>query len=153
MRVLAPAVPITSFKRPSITRAELRRNPLRMAGYVPDHLPFHPFPDTLEDRPRRPKFFESNPGRLRRGVMQATTVSAPDDRSVFSDTSYPWGTVGRVDSGGAQGSGTMVGPRHLLTASHMIVWNSDGTAGWLTFSTVRARSERRTPYRCTSTIR
>ncbi|NML45429.1 hypothetical protein HHL11_16875 [Ramlibacter sp. G-1-2-2] len=41
-------------------------------------------------------------------------------------------------TGGAQalgqGSGVMVGPRHLLTVSHVIQWNNDGTAGWVRFT-------------------
>ena len=28
----------------------------------------------------------------------------------------------------------MVGPRHMLTVSHTIQWNSNGTAGWVKFS-------------------
>jgi V8-like Glu-specific endopeptidase len=47
-------------------------------------------------------------------------VYPPDGRHVFKDTSYPWRACGRVTTNGGQGSGTLVGPRHLLTASHVI---------------------------------
>lgn len=48
---------------------------------------------------------------------------------------YPWCTIGKVYSGGdlnygspsKQGTGVLVGPRLMLTASHLVPWN---TPGW-----------------------
>jgi V8-like Glu-specific endopeptidase len=67
-------------------------------------------------------------------VHRATTVFTPDDRYIFNDTAFPWCTTGRVDTPGGQASGVMVGPRHMLTCSHAIQWNADGTAGWVKFT-------------------
>jgi V8-like Glu-specific endopeptidase len=49
-----------------------------------------------------------------------------DNRREYRDTSYPWGCVCKVLSQGKTGSGVLIGPRHVLTASHVINW----AAGW-----------------------
>jgi V8-like Glu-specific endopeptidase len=104
-------------------------------GYLPDHLALTPgTPGALPDNLRTPPFHVSR--RLIRDGKngnQATTVFPPENRAVFNDTSYPWGACGRVDSPLGQGSGAMVGPRHLLTVSHVVQWNSNNTAGWVRF--------------------
>jgi V8-like Glu-specific endopeptidase len=104
-----------------------------LAPYVPNHLAIRPRPAKLPAELRIPKRFD--PSRDRSAKL-ATTVFPPDDRYTFNDTAYPWSTVGRVDTANGQGSGVMVGPRHLLTASHMIDWKSSGpfVAGWLKFT-------------------
>jgi V8-like Glu-specific endopeptidase len=108
--------------------------PLVTQAYRPDHLALQPAPRELPSRLRTPPFFQSlrGPDDVKLG-NQATTIFPPDNRMVFADTSYPWSTCGRVDSPLGQGSGAMVGPRHLLTVSHVIQWNSDGSAGWVRF--------------------
>src|SRR5437667_300728 len=68
----------------------------------------------------------------RRG--ETTSVFSPDERYTFSDTSFPWCTCGLVETGGGNGSGVMIGPRHLMTASHVINWGAGNTAGWLKFT-------------------
>ena len=62
------------------------------------------------------------------------SIFGTDDRRLFQDTNYPWGTTGKFRKQGGWCSGTMVGPRHVLTASHCPTWNSDGTIGWATFT-------------------
>ena len=52
----------------------------------------------------------------------------PEDRHTYNDRSYPWGTVCRIVATGAGGSGVIVGPRHVLTASHCVAW-AQGAAG------------------------
>lgn len=48
----------------------------------------------------------------------AESVIPPDTRvQVTSTTTYPWRTMGRVDVGC---SGTLIGPRHVLTAGHCV---------------------------------
>jgi V8-like Glu-specific endopeptidase len=109
-------------------------NALTTEAHRPHHLALQPQPRALASRLQTPAFFRSTraPGDTKIG-NQATTVFPPDNRMVFSDTHYPWSTCGRVDSPLGQGSGAMVGPRHLLTVSHIIQWNSDGSAGWVRF--------------------
>ncbi|WP_162916766.1 trypsin-like serine peptidase [Dongia deserti] len=49
-----------------------------------------------------------------------------DDRRIYNDTSYPWGCVCRItNANGRMGSGALIGPRHILTASHVVAWNTD----------------------------
>src|SRR6185312_1849625 len=64
------------------------------------------------------------------------TIFGTDDRYLFQDTSFPWRITGKVRTAGGWGSGTMIGPRHVLTASHVVNWNSDGrgAVGWATFT-------------------
>ena len=44
------------------------------------------------------------------------TIFDTDDRYLFQDTSFPWRIVGKVRTAGGWGSGTVIGPRHILTA-------------------------------------
>lgn len=55
-------------------------------------------------------------------VPFATGVYPPDGRSIYADFSYPWTCVAKVLNRPGFGSGVMVGPRHVLTASHVIDW-------------------------------
>jgi V8-like Glu-specific endopeptidase len=77
--------------------------------------------------------------RLRAGGKdrdKGGTIFGSDERFLFQDTSFPWRITGKVRTAGGWGSGTMIGPRHVLTASHVINWNSDGngSVGWATFT-------------------
>ena len=131
------------FVRPSVRGTILRlekadrsrampREPLEIAGFLPDHLPLQPVPPRLDKRLRvRPRtdLFK----KMRRGHKYTTTVFNPENRYIFNDTAFPWCTVGRVDTPGGTSSGVMVGPRHMLTVSHGISWNGDGSAGWVQF--------------------
>lgn len=58
--------------------------------------------------------------------VQPGLVFAPDDRRTYSDWSYPWGTICKVITAVGYGSGVIVGPRHVLTASHAVDWSRDG---------------------------
>jgi V8-like Glu-specific endopeptidase len=74
--------------------------------------------------------------RLRAGCREVTPlyIYPPDNRYAFTDTTYPWRACGRVITPAGQGSGAIVGPRHVLTASHVIDWTvTDGKIGWLRF--------------------
>lgn len=57
-----------------------------------------------------------------------------DDRFIFSDTSFPWRTTGRVWTAKGSGTGCTIGPRLVLTASHCVDWKDGNTAGWMKFS-------------------
>jgi V8-like Glu-specific endopeptidase len=80
-------------------------------------------PDLLAKRPRL---------RAQGQNVEPLIVFPPDGRHVFKDTTYPWRACGRVTTNAGQGSGALVGPRHLLTASHVIGWTASD-AGWVHF--------------------
>jgi V8-like Glu-specific endopeptidase len=108
----------------------------RLVGFLPDHLPLRIRPNRLDKRLEVGKKIDAL-ARADPKQRWATTVFAPDDRYTFSDTAFPWCTAGRVEtSAGGWASGTMVGPRHLLTCSHAIQWLSAPSpyaAGWVKF--------------------
>jgi V8-like Glu-specific endopeptidase len=91
--------------------------------------PGQPGPELLGDR--APEITEDDE------ELEGRTIFGPDNRFIFHDHNYPFRTVGRVSNSRGSCSGTLVGPRHLLTASHCIVWNGDGTVGWLKFEASR----------------
>ena len=124
-------------KRLSKRRRLLREDDHREAltGYLPDHLARRLRPADLPDQLRTK--IKLDPLATPDDTKWATTVFAPEDRTTFSDTAFPWCTTGRVEtSNGGWASGAMVGPRHLLTCSHAIGWiaNPDPyVAGWIKF--------------------
>ncbi|MBI2077396.1 MAG: hypothetical protein HYT80_03355 [Euryarchaeota archaeon] len=122
-RRFMPDIPATRLSAETNGR---HRQEAGIPGQVPVHLPFDPFPKIgratkTAVRPRKNEYL-------------ATTVFGADDRDVLNNTSYPWSTVGRVETSNGFASGVMIGPRHLLTVSHVIKWNSDGTAGYVKFT-------------------
>ena len=96
--------------------------------FIPDHLTMTSFPEPIGS-PRPAPARAVDPQR-----RVPTTVFSPDERKVYQDTAYPWGTIGRVESPRGVGSGVMVGPRHLLTVSHIVDWHVPSGAGWLRFT-------------------
>ena len=101
----------------------------QLTSYAPDHLGFNATP--LEQL--------KSIQRIRRAVSRrrvATTVFGTDNRRAFQDTTYPWSTVGLVETNRGSGSGVMIGPRHLLTVSHVIDWTApEGfAADWVRFT-------------------
>lgn len=59
--------------------------------------------------------------------LEPFTIFRPDGRTQYNDRTFPWGCVCKVVSGTKSGCGVLIGPRHVLTASHVIDWraNSD----------------------------
>jgi len=104
---------------------------LSTEGFIPDHAEVDYVPRLEPRAMRRPKFIERN--QLAGAVPGAKTIFGRDDRKVFYSTAYPWRCNGRVETPLGFGSGVMVGPRHLLTCSHIIDWLPNGT-GWLKFT-------------------
>ena len=136
-RVFRPSVKGTRIDPTPVTResGEAARLGLpSLDGFRPRHLPLQPIPPPVERELRVRKFYEALPSRRARRLYQATTIFSPDNRYTFSDTSFPWCTLGRVTTAGGAGSGVLIGPRHLLTVSHIMVWNSDNSAGWIRFA-------------------
>ncbi len=107
-------------------------------AYIPEHVDVDYVPRLEPRSMRRPKFIERSTfladANRRQGDVAPRTIFGTDDRKVFYSTAYPWRCNGRVESPVGFGSGVMVGPRHLLTCSHIIDWRPDGTAGWLKFT-------------------
>ena len=101
----------------------------QLTGYVPDHLGFNATP-----REQVKGFQTIRAPMARRRV--ATTIFGTDNRRAFQDTTYPWSTVGLVQTNRGAGSGVMIGPRHLLTVSHVIDWTAPAgfAADWVRFT-------------------
>jgi V8-like Glu-specific endopeptidase len=95
-------------------------------GHCPDWSDVFYIPRTL---PR------TTHGRLRRfngRVVEPAYVFGPDDRQVYQDGSYPWRCVGKViNNEGKVGSGALVWPNVMVTAGHMVPWNS--SSWWMQF--------------------
>jgi hypothetical protein len=136
VRAFPPPIPAVEFTQEERAVAD-QRSVSGTDGFLPDHLALRTTPEPLPEElqvPRRIEAANIKIEDLPPGVHMATTVFGADDRVVFSDTAYPWSTIGRVETPGGVASGAMVGPRHMLTCSHTIQWNTDGTTGWVKFT-------------------
>ena len=71
-----------------------------------------------------------------KGLDLGGSIFGADDRYLFDDHAFPWRTTGKVRTVGKWGSGTTIGPRHVLTASHVVNWTggSGGGVAWLSFT-------------------
>jgi hypothetical protein len=77
-------------------------------------------------RPSRPRMRRFNGRRV-----DPLFVFGNDDRQLYEDTSYPWGCVGKIyNSDGFQGSGALVGENLVVTAAHVVPWNSIAAGSW-----------------------
>lgn len=117
----------------ALRRTERKLDPRELdrmlTGFLPEHLALSPLPTRYQ---RAHRTIQAEAGRERR---VATTVFSPDDRRIFRDTHYPWCTVGRVETNRGGASGVMIGPRHMLTCSHIIDWTAPPgfAADWVRF--------------------
>lgn len=117
---------------PKVRRAAIRKADLRKLnvekfspGSRPGHLDLTFKPKLIEKAKRRRK--------IPKGRGLPTNVFPPDARFIYQDTSFPWSTVGRVDTAGGVCTGVMIGRRLLLTGSHCMQW-SGTSAGWVKFT-------------------
>ncbi len=112
-----------------IKSIQIRRNILSKSKilFTKGSIPLHS--SRIKTKPtliKEVKPFEIRFGDLR---YKPTTIFNPDGRRAFYDTSYPWRCLVRINTPkGWAGSGVLIGPRHVLTASHCVDW----TPGWLT---------------------
>lgn len=107
-------------------------------GFLPDHLPLAQFPKTLDKKLAvRQRSFINRSAFKGRDLSEPTNIFGNDDRYIFSDTSFPWCTCGKVENEAGSGSGVMIGPRHMMTASHMVVWKPGNTCGWIKFTPLK----------------
>ncbi len=100
-----------------------------LTGFVPEHLGVNAVPRERVRSVKRIRAGEPDP-------RVATTIFNADDRRAFRDTSYPWSTIGLVETNRGSASGVMIGPRHMLTVSHVIDWTAPPgfAADWVRFT-------------------
>jgi V8-like Glu-specific endopeptidase len=127
-RIFSPVV-----RSVNLARAKTREF-VEPAGLRPKHLDFRAIPQELPKKLRQPNRVRRYDLRVRKDMGLPTNIFSPDDRYTFADTAFPWSTCGRVDTAAGFGSGVMIGPRHLMTASHVVNWGPNNTAGWLKFT-------------------
>lgn len=127
-RALPPALKgkASRIKKRQISEEKLAE---QLTSFVPDHLGFNATP--LEQLKSVRSILPVSSNR-----RVATTIFGADNRRAFQDTTYPWSTVGLVETNRGSGSGVMIGPRHLLTVSHVIDWSApEGfAADWVRFT-------------------
>jgi V8-like Glu-specific endopeptidase len=123
--------PMLKGNASKIEKRELSEDQLskQLTSFIPDHLGFNPTPNDLQKSIKRIQ-------QVLDDRRVATTIFGADNRMAFRDTSYPWSTVGLVETNRGSGSGVMIGPRHMLTVSHVIDWTApDGfAADWVRFT-------------------
>ena len=102
------------------------------AGNIPGHPSYRPewvevrFSPKTGLRRREPKI-QDKKGRK----CKPLTVFPGDSRQVLFDTGWPWLLSGKViNSDGYSGSGVLIGDRLVLTARHVMPWNSIAAGNW-----------------------
>ncbi|MGB7364970.1 MAG: trypsin-like serine protease [Rhodococcus sp. (in: high G+C Gram-positive bacteria)] len=90
-------------------------------GFVPDWENVRAKPDSAL---RQDGF---SPRVLMRGEeVDPAVVLGTDERRVFTSSAYPWRCACRIVTSVGRASGVLVGPRHVLTASHVVNWAVPG---------------------------
>lgn len=110
------------FKHSPVDRKELLTSPAEPL------TPYRPKWMASTGRPKRVSLPGEPKGKLwhRGAKLDPLFIWGADDRRIYNDTNYPWGCVCRIVTATGVGSGVIVGPRHVLTASHVVDWNTNG---------------------------
>ncbi|KAI5218062.1 hypothetical protein E4T40_07095 [Aureobasidium subglaciale] len=93
--------------------------------------------ETLDQANKHPN---SDPRACSAGCRSAChNYPRGDNRTFFIPDKYPWHCVGKVRTPGGWRTGTMIGPRHVLTAAHGMLCQSQEkngslNSGWITFT-------------------
>lgn len=115
----------------SLTQKEIDPRLARqdLKGHRPSGVPTSFVPKKAKATRRIAKANDKN-------LDRSGTIFGDDDRYLFDDRSFPWRTTGKVRTAGGWGSGTTIGPRLVLTASHAVNWMgaADGAVDWITFT-------------------
>jgi V8-like Glu-specific endopeptidase len=94
---------------------------------TPSTSPFRPHHLAQAFSPRRIRPPKRPRVLLDGEALEPLIITPPyDGRRVYRDTAYPWTCMGRIHGPGSKTSGVMIGPRHVLTASHVVDWNDPG---------------------------
>jgi V8-like Glu-specific endopeptidase len=110
---------IEPFKVSTVDRKALARysnDPIR--PHAPDWM-------GVTARPMKNLFAGKGRSKVRfRGIeLEPLWVLGAEDRRTYYDTNYPWRCVCKINTSAGSGSGVIVGPRHVLTASHVVNWS------------------------------
>lgn len=119
-RLEDPSAPMRKVQRVDRMTADQRANePLILAGHKPDWV-------ASSFKPRRIREAPPPIVKHRGEHLEPMIIWGDEDRKKYNDTSYPWGCVCKItNTFGKSGSGVLIGPRHVLTASHNVAWSSD----------------------------
>lgn len=143
-------LPVSSVER--VGTKELHRYADQVtarAGYRPPWMRGHFLPRIIPRR--RPAaaqhFFDLDYG-IKAGPHEGQLISDGLMYAELADRNWPWCTVGQVSvaipgQNGRLGSGVLVGPNLILTASHAVPW--DAPAGWSMTFTPSYRATDATP--------
>lgn len=117
---IQPAAPQLIRVPQSTLAATVRRmNPGELAPSIPNGLAVG---TAAPKRRSRDVPWAIRFGRLR---YRPTTIFPPDGRWAYYDERYPWCCLVRITTPGKwSGSGVLIGPRHVLTASHCVDWQN-----------------------------
>lgn len=85
---------------------------------------------------------DSSDGANESGIGHDSVIGADGRTRVFSTTTYPWRTMGRIDIGC---TGTLIGPRHVLTAGHC-VYNTGNNQWYSSLNFTPAQNGASIPY-------
>lgn len=119
-RLEDPPAPMRKVMRIARATADERtREPSTLRAYKPDWV-------SASFKPRRTRGAPPPIVKHRGERLEPMIIWGGDDRVKYNDTSYPWGCVCKITNAfGKAGSGVLIGPRHVLTASHNVAWSTD----------------------------